>query len=208
MKPTFRFLKLPEGRLPVILALTALLICAAPLPVSAVITVTVASYEDSNGKLTVISGIAPEGNMCTATIKTAPGSRLELTLPDGSLIRLWGGGEIVLRRNYCASGRGFSWKLLAGKVWSKITQAIGGSQEITVETVNAATGNRGTIWTSEAGVKNGQPWTRVRVYEQAVTVSSLGSGVTVTVNEGMETTVTGDDPPAAPAPFDMNAPVD
>jgi hypothetical protein len=131
-------------------------------------------------------------------ITTQPGSRVELTTPDGWIIRIGGGSKLELRAEYCTSGRGFSWYLMFGKVWSKITGFVGGTPQWEMETTNAAVGVRGTTWCTEVGTKDGRPWTRVRAIQNSVTVRSLNGGQTVVVPAGKETTVTGTDAPTAP----------
>lgn len=140
-------------------------------------------------------------------VQTGPGARLELRLPDKSVIRIGPGSKLVLDPKYCQDRPGrFSFRLMFGRVWSVITGIAGAGQTYEAETGNACTGSRWTSWCTDAGTKNGKPWTRVRAYHHSVTVRNLKGGPEVVVPQGRETTVTGDDAPTAPKKFNFLLP--
>lgn len=139
----------------------------------------------------------------TSKIRTAPGSHIVLTLPDGSSIKTGGGSELELRRDHCSSGRGFSTKLLFGKIWYAVETFVGGESEIEVETEDGAVGTRGTKFSVEAGIENDVTWTKVQVYEHSVLFTSLKTAESIIVDEGMESIITGNQAPTEPAAFEL-----
>jgi hypothetical protein len=80
------------------------------------------------------------------TVETGERARLELTLPDGSKLRLAPKSKATLD---AASFNGkrrerVSLKLGAGRVWSNVVRGTGGADAFEVRTENAVTGVRGT----------------------------------------------------------------
>jgi hypothetical protein len=80
------------------------------------------------------------------TVETGDRARLELTLPDGSKLRLAPKSKATLD---AASFNGkrrerVSLKLGAGRVWSNVVRGTGGADAFEVRTENAVTGVRGT----------------------------------------------------------------
>ncbi|MGZ4256215.1 MAG: FecR family protein [Gaiellaceae bacterium] len=96
-------------------------------------------------------GALPVGTIVSIgqTITTGKGQRLEITLPDSSIVR-FGPESSALCNAGCdgfkAEERGFSFKLLLGEMWAKIS--TGG--EDGVESQHACTGVRGSEMTASA----------------------------------------------------------
>lgn len=75
--------------------------------------------------------------------------RLELSLPDGSRIRLDARTVLMLRQGSFRKGgaRTVSLRLWAGRVWAKVAKRLGGRSTFEVRTANAVAGVRGTSFT-------------------------------------------------------------
>jgi hypothetical protein len=162
-----------------------------------------------DGSATLDGAILARGTLVTTggVVETAPGARLELRLPDNSVIRIGPGSRLVLDPKYCTRRPDrVSFKLIFGRVWSVITRVAAIGTKFEIETENAANGNRGTSWCTDAGTKDGKPWTRVRVYQHSVVVRNLKGGPEVEVRQGMETIVTGDSAPTTPKKFNVLVP--
>lgn len=104
-------------------------------------------------------------------IRTGPKSRLELTLPDGSALRLGSATELRLDETRFAGKRreAVSVTVLLGRVWAKAAKAVGASFE--VQTKNAVSGVRGT---SFAVLAQADASAIVRVYAGTVGVKKKG----------------------------------
>lgn len=108
------------------------------------------------------------------SVHTEAGSRLELMLPDESVVRLGPSSKLDLSEvNFQSGARRFSAKLAFGKVWSKVTRAISGDAKFEVETDNAVAGVRGTTFRVDA---NRDRSVLVRVYAGAVAMAP-GAGI-------------------------------
>ncbi len=84
-------------------------------------------------------------------IETAAGARLELTLPDKSIVRLGPSSKLRLdEAAFSDEGRDFKATLLLGKVWSKVTGVFGAQRNFEVRTERAVAGVRGTIFQVDA----------------------------------------------------------
>ena len=106
-------------------------------------------------------------------IKTGPDSRIEITLPDKSSIRLASNSEIFLNDTYFNSttgGKKMSVKLMLGKLWSKVSNLVDAESKFEVETHNAVAGVRGTVFRVNA---NEDKSVVVKVYTGAVAVSNM-----------------------------------
>jgi hypothetical protein len=82
-------------------------------------------------------------------IMTMKGGRLELQLPDKSIIRFDEHSDVRLVRaeyNPVQSKRNVYFSLALGKTWANIQQVFGSSKGIQVETENAIVGVRGTVF--------------------------------------------------------------
>lgn len=104
-------------------------------------------------------------------LRTGPKSRLELTLPDGSALRLGAETELILDTARFSGKRreAVSVTVLLGRVWAKAAKAVGASFE--VSTRNAVSGVRGTSFTVLA---QGDASAIVRVYAGTVGVKKKG----------------------------------
>lgn len=105
-------------------------------------------------------------------VKTIGKSRIEITLSDGSLLRLGPKTELVIGESRVSTqGEGerrVSVKLMLGKVWSKVTTTFGGDSKYEVTTGNAVAGVRGTTFRVNA---EADASTLVRVYSGTVAVA-------------------------------------
>jgi ferric-dicitrate binding protein FerR (iron transport regulator) len=104
-------------------------------------------------------------------IKTGPKSRLELSLPDGSALRLGAGTELALDTARFEGRRreAVGVTVTLGRVWAKAAKAVGASFE--VRTKNAVSGVRGTSFTVVAQADSSAI---VRVYAGTVGVRKKG----------------------------------
>ncbi|HQK99526.1 MAG TPA: FecR family protein [Smithellaceae bacterium] len=104
-------------------------------------------------------------------IATGPSSRLELVLPDRSVIRFAEKTTFVLiSAEGSASGpRDVRLRLQTGKIWSFVRRAIGKPDRFDVSCQNAVAGVRGTVY--QVAVFQDQSAV-VKVFEGAVWVSS------------------------------------
>lgn len=106
-------------------------------------------------------------------LKTGAGTRLELKLADGSIMRLAPNSSLkvgVAKSSDPAAGKdNGQHKLTAGKMWAKITKSMGHESKFAVRTENAVAGVRGTTFRVNAEEDGA---TVVKVYEGAVAVSN------------------------------------
>ncbi len=111
-------------------------------------------------------------------IRTAPSSRIELTLPDGGAVRVAPDSTLSLSKLYFPkreNQRQFEAKLLAGRIWAKVKTLSQGQSFFRVRTGNAVAGVRGTAFQ----VNFGQDGSLVKCYAGQVGVEgapSEGSG--------------------------------
>ena len=103
-------------------------------------------------------------------IKTGKDSRVELTMPDKSIIRL--GSDTLFKVNQALFPddklRRFSSKLFIGKMWAKITGVFGGRRgTFNTSTQTAVAGVRGTTYNLKAGADKS---TEISVFEGKVGV--------------------------------------
>ena len=122
-----------------------------------------------------------EGKWCTLTlgafvragerIMTMKSARLELQLPDRSIIRFDEESDIRLTKAEYNSGeakRDVRFALMLGKTWANIQEVFGSEKGVQVETDNAVVGVRGTIFRMNV---NTDKSSIVRVYSGRVAVS-------------------------------------
>jgi hypothetical protein len=100
------------------------------------------------------------------TVSTEADSRVEISLPEGSLLRLGENTRTTLTAH--SRGKKFSATLLIGNLWAKVAKLVGG-QTFEIETENAVSGVRGTEFRVESA--KGQD-DLVRVYDGAVQTSA------------------------------------
>jgi hypothetical protein len=86
-------------------------------------------------------------------VRTAPGAKAELKLPDGSRLRLAPDSTLTLNSSKIGKGgdRQVSISLWVGKLWAKVAKKVGGDSSFEVETHNAVAGVRGTSFAVMAG---------------------------------------------------------
>jgi hypothetical protein len=133
-------------------------------------------------------------------VETAPGSRLEISFANGTLLRVGESSRIHLREAP-VSGGAFRARLLLGNLWAKVHKLIAG-EHFEVETENAVAGVRGTEFRVEATGGKGEDL--VRVYEGAVEVKhagGIGAAWSHRVEPNRELRIARDKPPAGPATF-------
>lgn len=123
-------------------------------------------------------------------IKVCERSVIEVTMPDGSIIRGGPGSELNMSEQACDNGRSFSFRLLLGSMWNSVSPYIGGETKYEVKTENAVTGSRGTKFlvnitydtvydNSEKSVWSVNKITKVACLEGVVEVSN-SNGATLT----------------------------
>jgi hypothetical protein len=139
---------------------------------------------ESSAKVTFLNGSAKAGGRKLSvgsevafgeTITTAKSSRVELTFPDGSRVRLAADVKLELQRGAFEGQKreSVSLKLLAGRIWASVVKATGGSDAFEVETKNAVSGVRGT---SFAVLAASDTSALVRVYTGTVGVRPIPKG--------------------------------
>jgi hypothetical protein len=104
-------------------------------------------------------------------IKTMKGGRLEIQLPDKSIIRFDEESDVRLAKaeyNPGQSKRDVRVSLLLGKTWANIQNVFGSSKGVQVETENAIVGVRGTVFRMNVALDRSS---MIRVYRGSVAVS-------------------------------------
>ncbi len=130
------------------------------------------------------------------TVQTPPGGRLEISVANGTVIRL-GESSRLLLGTAPAAGHAFSAKLFLGNLWTRVHKLLA-AETFHVETENGVAGVRGTEFRVEAG---GQGGDLLRVYEGAVEVKGA-AGWVHRIEPGHELTFHRDRAPPGPRPFD------
>jgi ferric-dicitrate binding protein FerR (iron transport regulator) len=127
-------------------------------------------------------------------VETSEDSRLELKLPDASVLRLGPQSRLELGSK---GGRGpLAIRLFLGSVWAKVTAATGRAPTLRVETKNAVAEARGTTFRVDAHQDSS---VLVRVYSGTVAVRrDAGEKV---LGRQMQILVSADGTPGVPAPF-------
>lgn len=105
-------------------------------------------------------------------LETRARTRLEITLPDRSVVRL--GPQTKVRLTRAVFGREVgerkvSASLLLGQIWAKVEKAVGGEARFEVQTQNAVAGVRGTTFRVDARRDRSVV---VKVYNGAVAVAA------------------------------------
>ena len=103
-------------------------------------------------------------------IMTMKGGRVELQLPDKSIIRFDEESDVRLAKaeyNPAESKRDVRFSLVLGKTWANIQDVFGSSKGVQVETENAVVGVRGTVFRLNVDLDRSA---MVRVYRGSVSV--------------------------------------
>lgn len=107
------------------------------------------------------------------TVRTSAGGRLELTLADGSRLRLGPDTRLTLERHRVGKAdRSVGVAVWVGRVWAKVARRLGGNNAFEVRTQNAVAGVRGTSFTV---VAMSDLSAIVQVYTGTVGVKKLGA---------------------------------
>lgn len=150
---------------------------------------------------TVTSGGAPiqAGAILNAgdTVETKADSRVEISLPSGSLLRVGESSQVTLSE--MSAGKQFSARLLLGNLWAKVHKLLAG-ETFAVETENGVAGVRGTEFRVE--VVRDQP-DLVRVYEGVVQVDARERGWSHSLQAGTELRFRREAEP--PRPFEVGS---
>jgi hypothetical protein len=110
-------------------------------------------------------------------IMTMKGARLELQLPEGSIMRFDEESEVHFVRavyDVAKAKRNVRFSLMLGKTWANIKEVFGSRRTVQVETENAIVGVRGTVFRLDVAADKS---TVVRVYSGSVAVSKPQSAV-------------------------------
>jgi hypothetical protein len=101
-------------------------------------------------------------------VKTGDKARLELSLPDGSRLRLGAASKVTLSQGqFQGDERKVSVTMWVGRLWAKVAKKLGDESKFEVETANAVAGVRGTSFTV---IANQDLSALVRVYSGTVGV--------------------------------------
>jgi uncharacterized protein YfaP (DUF2135 family) len=134
-------------------------------------------------------------------IRTALASRVELTMPDGTVLKI--NENTIFDVNEIKTPEKdnedkFSFTLWAGNMWAKFKKVVSTRQKRLIESPSAVVAIRGT--TLEIDVDFDQR-TRVRVEEGRVVVTSKEADGEVSVGSNQETTVNKGQPPTPPTDY-------
>jgi len=101
-------------------------------------------------------------------VKTDAAAKVEITLPDGSALRLGDNTIFQLEASKPKKEKGASFSVLLGKAWAKV-KTVSGQQNFEVKTKTAVAGVRGTVFSVLAQQDTA---TTVKVFEGEVGVSN------------------------------------
>jgi hypothetical protein len=104
-------------------------------------------------------------------VKTEAGSKVEITLPDGSALRLGDNTLFQLEASKPKKDKGSSFSVLLGKTWAKV-KSVSGQGNFEVKTKTAVAGVRGTVFSVLAQQDTA---TTVKVFEGEVAVNNKPS---------------------------------
>ena len=107
-----------------------------------------------------------------ATVKTGTSARLELGLPDGSVMRMSGNSQMKLAAldyQQESKSRDYKFRLDLGKIWAKARDISERGSKFEVETATAVTGVRGTVFRINVEPSHA---TIVKVYQGSVLLRS------------------------------------
>jgi hypothetical protein len=143
---------------------------AAPAPAGSVTFLSGEATRQADGRSEklALGRLVHQGDL----VETGARTRLELTLPDRSVIRLGPGSKLRLTTAVFGRGaedRSVSASLLVGQIWAKVEKAVGGESRFEVQTRNAVAGVRGTTFRVDARQDRSCV---VKVYSGAVAVAA------------------------------------
>ncbi len=120
----------------------------------------------AGGKVALsLKGAVEQGDL----VETGPNSRLELALPDKSVVRLGPSSKLRLdEAAFAEDSRSFKATLVLGKAWAKVSSLFGSEKNFEVKTERAVAGVRGTIFRVDTDQSKA---VLVRVYAGAVAVA-------------------------------------
>lgn len=123
-------------------------------------------------------------------VETQAGTKLELKLKDGSVIRIGPTSKLQLKSAYFGDKgeKKFSAKLLFGRVWSKVSGLVGTESKFEIETDNAVAGVRGTTFRVDAARDRS---VLVRVYAGSVAMAQGAFAAKSHATPGKRTQVKG-----------------
>jgi hypothetical protein len=137
-------------------------------------------------------------------VRTGMGAKMELILPDKSRIRIAEDSEFKVSRieggGKSSTQRDVKVHVVLGKVWSNVTQAMGGKGKFELSCYTAIVGVRGTIY--RMNVEQDRP-VLVRVYDGTVYVSGGGKALAQPVPIGPPTKIAGPKPIPGPHTVSM-----
>ena len=136
-------------------------------------------------------------------VRTGGGARLELLLPDSSLVRFAGDSEFRMIRmepGGAATPREVKVHLVLGRVWTNVVKTVGVKGRVEVSCDYAVAGVRGTIY--RMNVERGLS-ALVRVYEGTVYVSGGGKPMEAPRPLGPPTRIEGPKPVPGPSRVTM-----
>jgi len=160
-----------------------------------------AAFAANEGEVTFLEGSATrttkkgEKSPLSMGSKVAEGDtlecagKLEITLPDQSIVRLAPGSKLVLdEAAFEEQERSFRATLMLGKAWSKVTSLFSKEQDFEIRTERAVAGVRGTIF--QVNAKKNKA-VLVKVYAGAVAVAGTGVMPTKAKQQGPRVQVPG-----------------
>jgi hypothetical protein len=129
-----------------------------------------ASYKVGEGEYKPLVKDAKLG--ADSTVKTTKNGKVELTLPDQSVLRIAPLSVVALKsllNPNTPKSKPSAFKVNAGRIWSNVTTAVGGEKKFEVQSETAVAGVRGTVF--QVAVAEDLA-TVVKVYSGAVAVSN------------------------------------
>ena len=108
------------------------------------------------------------------SIRTASKARVELSLPDGSRLRLAGGTQVTLERaDFNKQSRQVAVRMWLGRLWAHVARRLRSDSAFEVRVQNAVAGVRGTSFAVSAQADLSSV---VKVYTGTVGVKKSGAG--------------------------------
>lgn len=122
-----------------------------------------------------LEGRVPPGRF----VRTEPGARVELSLPDGSAVRVAPESTLQLSTMYFPEEKEekrFDARLFVGRIWARVQRFAGGENSLfSIRTGNAVAGVRGTAFQVNYGGAGSD--SLISVYEGSVSVRSYSEAL-------------------------------